>query len=96
MPAAALSPLSAGPAVGRRSAGRSAALAVRAAKRADGPVVAIVGVTGAVGQEFLRVRTGGGWRAAVCGVNSMRAYTGRVWDAQPAAPVTTWGWRAGG
>lgn len=29
---------------------------VRAAKVADGPKVAIVGVTGAVGQEFLRVR----------------------------------------
>ena len=29
---------------------------VRAAKTADGPKVAIVGVTGAVGQEFLRVR----------------------------------------
>ena len=28
---------------------------VRAAKTADGPKVAIVGVTGAVGQEFLRV-----------------------------------------
>ena len=28
---------------------------VKAAKTADGPVVAIVGVTGAVGQEFLRV-----------------------------------------
>lgn len=29
---------------------------VRAAKVADGPKIAIVGVTGAVGQEFLRVR----------------------------------------
>lgn len=29
---------------------------VRAAKVADGPKLAIVGVTGAVGQEFLRVR----------------------------------------
>lgn len=29
---------------------------VKAAKVADGPKVAIVGVTGAVGQEFLRVR----------------------------------------
>lgn len=28
---------------------------VQAAKQADGPSVAIVGVTGAVGQEFLRV-----------------------------------------
>jgi aspartate-semialdehyde dehydrogenase len=28
---------------------------VRAAKTADGPKIAIVGVTGAVGQEFLRV-----------------------------------------
>lgn len=27
------------------------------AKTADGPRVAIVGVTGAVGQEFLKVRT---------------------------------------
>lgn len=31
-------------------------LVVQAAKVADGPRVAIVGVTGAVGQEFLRVR----------------------------------------
>ena len=31
-----------------------------AAKKADGPVVAIVGVTGAVGQEFLKVGGGGG------------------------------------
>ena len=30
-------------------------LRVQAAKKADGPSVAIVGVTGAVGQEFLRV-----------------------------------------
>lgn len=29
---------------------------MQAAKTADGPSVAIVGVTGAVGQEFLRVR----------------------------------------
>jgi aspartate-semialdehyde dehydrogenase len=28
---------------------------VQAAKTADGPSIAIVGVTGAVGQEFLRV-----------------------------------------
>ena len=34
---------------------RSASLVVRAAKTADGPRVAVVGVTGAVGQEFLRV-----------------------------------------
>ena len=32
------------------------ALRVQAAKTADGPSVAIVGVTGAVGREFLRVR----------------------------------------
>jgi aspartate-semialdehyde dehydrogenase len=32
-------------------------MVVRAAKTADGPKVAIVGVTGAVGQEFLRVST---------------------------------------
>ena len=32
---------------------------VRAAKTADGPKVAIVGVTGAVGQEFLRVGRNG-------------------------------------
>ena len=31
------------------------ALTVQAARTADGPSVAIVGVTGAVGQEFLRV-----------------------------------------
>jgi hypothetical protein len=55
----ALSPLSsAGPSVSRRPAGRAFFLAVRAGKKADGPVVAIVGVTGAVGQEFLRVRFG--------------------------------------
>ncbi len=35
---------------------RQVGLVVRAAKTADGPAVAIVGVTGAVGQEFLRVR----------------------------------------
>ena len=40
----------------RRTSGRSLAFAPRAAKKADGPSVAIVGVTGAVGQEFLRVR----------------------------------------
>jgi aspartate-semialdehyde dehydrogenase len=37
-------------------AARAAPGPVRAAKTADGPVVSIVGVTGAVGQEFLRVR----------------------------------------
>lgn len=35
---------------------RRAGLLVQAAKTAGGPSVAIVGVTGAVGQEFLRVR----------------------------------------
>ena len=35
---------------------RRGALQVTAAKTADGPVVAIAGVTGAVGQEFLSVR----------------------------------------
>jgi hypothetical protein len=35
---------------------RSVLATVRAAKVSDGPVIAIVGVTGAVGQEFLRVR----------------------------------------
>ena len=40
----------------RRCLPRRAGLLVRAAKTADGPSVAIVGVTGAVGQEFLRVR----------------------------------------
>ena len=57
MPAAALSPL-ARPAPSARAAAaapRRGALGVVAAKKADGPVVAIVGVTGAVGQEFLRV-----------------------------------------
>lgn len=39
-----------------RSRLSSHALIVRAAKVADGPKIAIVGVTGAVGQEFLRVR----------------------------------------
>lgn len=41
-----------------RAAARPArrALAVRAAKTASGPRVAIVGITGAVGQEFLTVR----------------------------------------
>jgi len=34
---------------------RNNVVAVRAAKTADGPRVAIVGVTGAVGQEFLTV-----------------------------------------
>jgi aspartate-semialdehyde dehydrogenase len=32
------------------------ALSVRAAKTADGPTLAIAGITGAVGQEFLTVR----------------------------------------
>ena len=40
-------------------ASRAATQTVRAAKTADGPVLAIVGVTGAVGQEFLRVGTPG-------------------------------------
>jgi aspartate-semialdehyde dehydrogenase len=35
---------------------RARAVSVRAAKTADGPRIAIVGVTGAVGQEFLTVR----------------------------------------
>lgn len=35
---------------------RRQCLRVQAAKTADGPSLAIVGVTGAVGQEFLRVR----------------------------------------
>jgi len=35
---------------------RARAVAVRAGKTADGPRIAIVGVTGAVGQEFLTVR----------------------------------------
>ena len=35
--------------------GRARSVAVRAAKTADGPRLAIVGVTGAVGQEFLTV-----------------------------------------
>lgn len=39
----------------RRSSGRALSFVPRAAKKADGPSVAIVGVTGAVGQEFLRV-----------------------------------------
>lgn len=39
----------------RRASGRSLSFAPRSAKKADGPSVAIVGVTGAVGQEFLRV-----------------------------------------
>lgn len=44
------------PSGSRRSSGRFLTFAPRAAKKADGPSVAIVGVTGAVGQEFLRVR----------------------------------------
>lgn len=41
----------------RRSASRKSVLhVVKAAKTADGPKIAIVGVTGAVGQEFLKVR----------------------------------------
>lgn len=43
--------------VPQRRAGRSCTqFVVRAAKVSDGPKIAIVGVTGAVGQEFLRVR----------------------------------------
>lgn len=42
--------------VPQRRAGRSLTrFVVRAAKVSDGPKIAIVGVTGAVGQEFLRV-----------------------------------------
>ena len=41
---------------GRPRASRQSTCVVRAAKTADGPKIAIVGVTGAVGQEFLRVR----------------------------------------
>lgn len=36
---------------------RRSPLVVRAAKTANGPSIAIVGVTGAVGQEFLTVGT---------------------------------------
>ncbi len=42
---------------GSRVVTRRQCLRVQAAKTADGPSLAIVGVTGAVGQEFLRVRT---------------------------------------
>jgi len=42
-------------AAGRRQARRAVSVTTRAAKTPDGPVVGIVGVTGAVGQEFLRV-----------------------------------------
>ncbi|MQL69818.1 hypothetical protein Taro_002117 [Colocasia esculenta] len=45
----------AGGANGRRLRGRPHRLAVRMALREDGPSLAVVGVTGAVGQEFLRV-----------------------------------------
>ena len=46
---------------------RRRSLKVQAAKTADGPSLAIVGVTGAVGQEFLRVsRSHGARNAAVC------------------------------
>lgn len=44
---------------GRSRASRAHTCVVRAAKTADGPKIAIVGVTGAVGQEFLRVRPRG-------------------------------------
>jgi aspartate-semialdehyde dehydrogenase len=39
-----------------KAAGRRQALQVYAAKTSNGPRVAVVGVTGAVGQEFLTVR----------------------------------------
>ena len=42
----------------RSRAARLRTCVVRAAKTTDGPKIAIVGVTGAVGQEFLRVRAG--------------------------------------
>lgn len=42
--------------VAPRRVSRRLRCVTRAAKTDDGPTVAIVGVTGAVGQEFLRVR----------------------------------------
>jgi aspartate-semialdehyde dehydrogenase len=41
---------------GRSSSRRNIRHVVKASKTADGPKIAIVGVTGAVGQEFLKVR----------------------------------------
>ena len=42
--------------IGRTPGRRRLAFRVQAAKTDNGPSLAIVGVTGAVGQEFLRVR----------------------------------------
>ena len=41
----------------RRPTGRSATVTVRAGKDPNGPKVAIAGISGAVGQEFIRVLT---------------------------------------
>lgn len=53
-------------------ASRSRAVVVRAAKSANGPRLAIVGVTGAVGQEFLQVRRAACAAAARCSARSAR------------------------
>lgn len=45
-------------------ASRARSVVVRAAKTANGPRIAVVGVTGAVGQEFLTVRRGEPRRSA--------------------------------
>lgn len=48
--------LRAGGVAPRRGVSRSPAVAVQAAKTQGAPRVAVVGITGAVGQEFLTVR----------------------------------------
>jgi hypothetical protein len=54
------------PAATSRRVGRARVCVVRAAKTADGPRIAVVGVTGAVGQEFLTVRRRPGRILASC------------------------------
>lgn len=50
---------------------------VKAAKKADGPSIAIVGITGAVGQEFLQVMDRA--NVACCGVIAELLYAFHVW-----------------
>jgi hypothetical protein len=59
----------------QQRASRGVQHVVRAAKVADGPRVAIVGVTGAVGQEFLRVRKPIAPATAGPGTLHRRSYT---------------------
>lgn len=64
---------------------RARAVAVRAAKTANGPRIAIVGVTGAVGQEFLTVRLVAGYFLVVILCTDVGAALGHSCTAGTAA-----------